>query len=508
MHFLDADLWAFELGPADTLDAREIAALLTQLASSAYFGDRLRFHPRSERQIQAAARAELSTVDAEELWRGVRYQPVTLGEATGRVRIVRGAIDPTSIRGDEILVVGETPDDLPPVRALVTAELQTPLAHVAVLSESRGTPNMALRGVIDDAAWLAFEGQVARLGVGARSFTLSPATPEALEAGSARSGAARALPPVDREALALVGLDALSLADVARAGTKAAQLAEVRRLGLPTADGFVVPMGHYLAHLTAHELDVRAATLRSEPGFSTDRAVRDRALAVLRERIAEAEPDPELLDELAARARALRSPRVILRSSTNAEDLPGWSGAGLYDSIAADATDRADLARALCAVWASVYTLRAFDERELAGVDHDAVAMAVLVQPFLAEVRAMGVVITENPHSSRRRGYLVDLEPRGSSVTATVDARPEEWLLYLHTAPELVSRSTLSEQTLLDGVSALRLRDQLTRLHDGMLARWRARDPSVEVTSVDAELALDAQRSAVFLQARPYVRRR
>jgi hypothetical protein len=504
VHYVEADLWALELGPADTLDARGTADLLERLAARAFFGPRLRFHPRSERQIEAAARAELPTLDSDELWRGVRYQPVSLGEAIGRVRVVTGTLDPTTIHGDEILVLAETPGDLPPVRALVTGDLQTPLSHVAVLSESRGTPDMALRGVTDDPAWRAFEGRTARLVVGARSFTLEATE----EAPLARERASRPLPPVDASARALLTLEGLTLEDVPRVGTKAAQLGEVRALGLPTADGFVVPMGQYLAHLERNGLDVRAATLREDARFETDRALRDRALASLRARLASAELDPLLLEELALRAAALETERVILRSSTNAEDLPGWSGAGLYDSVVVEAHDREALARALREVWASVYTLRAFDERELAGVSHDEVAMAVLVQPFLGDVRAMGVVITENPHSSRRRGYLVDLEPRGSSVTATVESRPEQWLLYLHSAPELVSRSSLVEGTLLDAASAVRLRDQLTALHEGLLARWRARMPERPVSSVDAEIALDARGAAVFLQARPYLRRR
>lgn len=504
VHYVEADLWALELGPADTLDASGIADFVAQIASRAFFGPRLRFHPRSQRQIEAASRAGLSTLDAEELWRGVRYQPVSLGEAIGRVRVITGPLDPTTIVGDEILVLAETPGDLPPVRALVTNDLQTPLSHVAVLSESRGTPDMALRGVIDDEAWRAFEGRNARLVVGARTFSL-----EAVEGAAVIERAASlALPSVDATSLALVSLADLSLDDVPRVGTKAAQLAEVRRLGLPTADGFVVPMGHYLAHLSRSAIDTHASTLRAIPGFDRDRGVRDRALAALRARIGSADVDAALLDALVARAATLGAARVILRSSTNAEDLPGWSGAGLYDSVVADAHDRDELARALREVWASVYTVRAFDERELAGVSHDDVAMAVLVQPFLSEVRAMGVVITENPHSSRRRGYLVDLEPRGSSVTATVDARPEEWLLYVHSAPELVSRSSLVEGTLLDAASAVRLRDQLTRLHEGMLPRWQARSPERAVSSVDAEIAIDARGRAVFLQARPYLRRR
>lgn len=54
----------------------------------------------------------------------------------------------------------------------------------------------------------------------------------------------------------------------------------------------------------------------------------------------------------------------------------------------------------------------------------------------------------------------------------------------------------------------MEVRPRLTRLHEGMLARWCARDPHAEISSVDAEIALDAHGGAIFLQARPYQRRR
>lgn len=498
VHFIDGDVWAFELGPADTLGAPALTSLLARIASQTYFGASLRFHPRSARQLALAERASLPTIDVDELWRSVRFQPVTLGDAVGRVRIVRGPFDPTTARDDEILVLEETPDDLPPVRALVTAELQTPLAHVAVLSASRGTPDMALREVTTDPAWIAFEGRLAHLHVDARGYTLTPADED-----TSAAVVSREVPALDASDAALVDLENASLDAVGRIGAKAAQLGEVHRLGLPTLPGFVVPMAPYLRHLERHGIDVRGSTLRATPSFETDRRVRDEALAALRARIEGAPVDETLLDAVLRRAAPFGA-RVIVRSSTNAEDLAGFSGAGLYDSEVVDlSTDpRAAMARAIASVWASVYGLRAYDERTRMGIDHDRVGMALLVQPFLADARAMGVAITRNPYSGHRGGYLVNLEPPQGSVTATTDGQPESWLLYLHSAAELVGRSHESETLLLDPAGAIALRDQLTRLHEGMRARWAERGRTSE--AVDVELALRADGSAVFFQARPY----
>ena len=59
------------------------------------------------------------------------------------------------------------------------------------------------------------------------------------------------------------------------------------------------------------------------------------------------------------------------RSSTNNEDLPGFNGAGLYDSKSQKPSeDEEDLAKSLKEVYASLWTFRAFIERDFHRVDH------------------------------------------------------------------------------------------------------------------------------------------
>ncbi|MCB9656733.1 MAG: hypothetical protein H6726_03710 [Sandaracinaceae bacterium] len=468
VHFVDGDLWAFELGPADTLGADEIASMLARVAARHFAGERLRFHPRSAHQLDGAARARLPVLDASTLWGAVRYQPVTRGQAEGVVRFVRGALDVDALRGDELLVTATTPIDLPPVRGLVTAELQTPLSHVAVLSAARATPTMALRGVLTDPAWLALEGRTARLVVGARGFSLEPVS----SAAQPSATAAVRVPPLDADAMALVSLAGLTLADVGRVGVKAAQLAEVRRLGLPVLDGFVVPIGHFVRH--RGDLVASPPTLRA--------------------------PEQGLVDDLAQRARALGAERVILRSSANAEDLPGFSGAGLYESVVVDARDAEALRDGLLRVWRSAFSVRARAERARAGVPERDVGMAVLVQPFLASARALGVAITENPYG-HRAGYVLNLAAAGSSVTAG-EGTAEQWLLYLGSAPELVNGASTARARLLDPPVARRLRDDLRTLDTGLRALYRARGD--EAGAFDVELAILPDGRVVFLQARPF----
>ena len=60
------------------------------------------------------------------------------------------------------------------------------------------------------------------------------------------------------------------------------------------------------------------------------------------------------------------------RSSTNNEDLPGFNGAGLYDSKTQDPdeTEEDGIDKSLKQVFASLWTFRAFTEREFHRIDH------------------------------------------------------------------------------------------------------------------------------------------
>jgi hypothetical protein len=106
----------------------------------------------------------------------MRHQPVQLGVAFGTLRSVRGPVPRGRLSPRDILITDEVPDDLPLVAALITSRFQAPLAHVAVLSTNRGTPDMALRGAIDDARIAALEGRLVRIEVGAQDFTLAAAS--------------------------------------------------------------------------------------------------------------------------------------------------------------------------------------------------------------------------------------------------------------------------------------------------------------------------------------------
>lgn len=511
VHYVDSDLWTLELVGGDTLPGERIVALHETLRHLLWTGERLRFRPLSELHEASIAtvRGRLPLATADEVFAGLRYQPLTTGKAFGYLRLVRGKLDPTTVRADQVLVLDVLPDEIPVSAGVISRELQAPLGHIAILCATRGTPNMAVRDALERDDFRALDGKLVELDVDMQEFSLRAATlAEAESAWSRRRPRRPQVPPLDAREKRLVAVADLALPDARFAGAKAAQLGEVNRIGgLATPGGFVVPLSHYLDHLRASGAAGELAAKLADPAFASDTALRAHWLEAVRAAIQRRPVDAALVAEVRERMRAIapRS-RWILRSSTNAEDLAGFTGAGLYRSIRVTAgADDAQIAAAIAEVWASVWLQGAFEERAWFRVDHAAVGMAILVQPFVDGAIANGVAITANPFTEQRPGYFINAQTTAGSVTgAGGNEVPEQHLIYTYGETfesELVSRSSrMAGAALLNDGDLRAMSDVLGKLHARFMRHWRGRANAVDVEFLIA----GGDRHVVVLQARPY----
>ena len=96
---------------------------------------------------------------------------------------------------------------------------------------------------------------------------------------------------------------------------------------------------------------------------------------------------------------------VMTRSSTNGEDLPNFSGAGLYSS---QPNLLGNVLEGVKVVWGSKWNKRAFDARVKAEIPHEDLHVSVLIQPCI-DTKYGFVTHTVNPLNKSRDEVFIEL---------------------------------------------------------------------------------------------------
>jgi hypothetical protein len=460
VHHLEPDLWTLAFWDGDKATAAHVRLAFKRMRETFYLGEKVKFRPNSNDQEAVAAEiTEIPSITNDALYKAVGYQPFHHGSAVGKLHIVvrAAAGEAPAFAPDEIVILPEPLTDITPVAGIISQSFSTPLSHVNIRAAAWDIPNVGLR----DAAktYAALDGKMVRFDAGPTSATVRAATPQEIEASqrARRARTAVQVPKANLAATALATLDRLHASDASAYGSKTSNLGEIvtaKLAGVSVPPGFGVPISFYAAHLKAAGIDGRLDALLADPTFRSSMAERKTALAKLRQEIQDAPLAPafvaslgEALQKLGADADAGVEPGVFVRSSTNAEDLPGFSGAGLYDTVP-NVHGAAAVAQAVKKVWASVWNLAAYEERELYRIDHKQVYGAVLVQIGI-NATAAGVLVTAHPTDPSDQNTFTINAKSGLGMRVVDGKKLPEILLYnvFNNGLRIVSRS--DEDTML-----------------------------------------------------------
>lgn len=207
-----------------------------------------------------------------------------------------------------------------------------------------------------------------------------------------------------------------------KVGSKAANYAELMK-AMNTGGkevvrpGFAIPFYYYNQFLDQNpKIKNEIASILADQKLNTaeEALYRSTRLEALQEMIMseEAVMDAGFLKAVLAKAETYKDKKGVprnlkFRSSTNAEDLPNFSGAGLYTSKSYKPINKSnkerkedakleELTEAIKTVWASIWNRRAYDERQLYGINHAEVYMGIQVNLSYTSEDAGGVIITKN----------------------------------------------------------------------------------------------------------------
>lgn len=339
------------------------------------------------------------------------------GMARGPLRLAAEGIAPGQIDPDGIYLLPVTTSDLPRVAGILTAGKGNSLSHVQLLARNLGIPNVAV-------AERFFPRLEQRAGLPVVLAASPGGVVQLAEDGPAWEGILQGrqdrpellirpdLEKLDLSTRAFVTLSEIRAADSGRiAGPKAANLGELKHhFPEAVAEGLVLPFGVFRTMLDKPfdpagpdgptiwqwmaERYGQMAELKESPKLLA--AFTQEFLDQLHTRIAAIKPDGEFRERLRkAMAEAFGpdgSYGVFIRSDTNVEDLPGFSGAGLNLTVPhVVGVDR--IIDAIPRVWASPFTRRAFGWRQAHMGDPMHVYVSVLLMRSVP-VDKSGVLVT------------------------------------------------------------------------------------------------------------------
>jgi phosphoenolpyruvate synthase/pyruvate phosphate dikinase len=182
-------------------------------------------------------------------------------------------------------------------------------------------------------------------------------------------------------------------------GSKAASLARLFSLQVPSAEGFCITTQAYHNHLA----QLRASSMHTETSgmFRGKYAFKSEDLLHLRRWIMAADISAELRQEIRVALKDLtvrmhyRPVRTAVRSSATTEDLLEASFAGQYDTYL-NVLSEDGIVDGIKRCWVSFWSDRAYVYRARQGFDHWEERMAVIIQE-LVPAEAAGTLFMANP---------------------------------------------------------------------------------------------------------------
>ncbi len=123
----------------------------------------------------------------------------------------------------------------------------------------------------------------------------------------------------------------------------------------------------------------------------------------------------------------LEAPRVAVRSSATAEDLPGASFAGQYTTFL-NIEGKEELYQAIKKCWASLWNERAISYRAKQNIDDANLAHGVVVQRLIDSEKS-GLLFTANPVNGRRDQVSLSSSWGLGEAIVSGEVEPDQWLI-------------------------------------------------------------------------------
>ncbi|KUJ56677.1 PEP/pyruvate-binding domain-containing protein [Chryseobacterium aquaticum] len=418
----NSDDWVMELAASDEMNAGLINFFYKEVQKNVFFKDKLKFYLNSPHVISLNSKKELKipTVFSDFIFKRITEQSI---ENTSNVGILKKydlqKKEDFNPKSDEIIIINTTPEFIPSVRGIIITELQTPLSHLVLLAKNRNIPVY-----VDTKVW---DKESVNLLLGKKVELITKENSYSLKTTQKSIPAKKAIKEIvlkrDLKVTDLVDLETSMPLDIVNSiGSKATNLGLLKQIqkemkSFKTPEyAFAIPFYYFDQHIKENHLQDKINALYAIPKDSVK--LLEKELIAFRKEVKNTKVNSELLSKINEKLNAQNDFKNFrFRSSTNAEDMEGFNGAGLYDSKSAILGDtEKTVEKAILDVWSSFWNFRAFQERDLFGINHESCAMGVLVHRSFPDEKANGVLVTKNMYRDKYDGVTVNVQLGEESV--------------------------------------------------------------------------------------------
>ncbi len=422
INFYSSDsIFTLEFSIADQIKVSDIEMLYGKLKTHFLLTDSLKLFLNTsqlENRFKKSG-SKLPSIGVDEIYAGQTFQSIQPGTSYGILKFVDIQDVHHQIWSNNIIVMKGTPNELSLVQGVIANDMQTPLSHISILCKNRKTPFSAHKNAWNDSLLRSLEGQYVRLTVNSYNYQIKP-VPE----DSAKAFLAKHLKPklshelmIDLDQQDIIDGKDLGYEDIIQVGAKAANFGELIKASKKKGakfktpeNAFAIPFYYYMEHLERSGAQGLIDSLLHLD--YDDHSTQVDLLKAIRKRIKATAVDSNLVKLIENRLKM--HPEYTsyrFRSSTNAEDIEGFNGAGLYTSTSViPGHEKKTVERGLRKVWAGIWNDRAFFERLYFGIDQKNVAIGVLVHRGFPDELANGVSITHNIYRPANLGFVINVQ--------------------------------------------------------------------------------------------------
>ena len=399
------DKWTWELWEGDLANAEHLKTA-NEVINKSFF-QKVFYKPNSIRQEDASANIGLGIITQSDLSKNQEYLALNTGKAIGRIHIIEKMDDTVEIGDNEIVILKELPISLPPVRGIIVAKPSTPLSHINILAKGWNIPNIYIKDADKlfkefDTWWVDLDATLTDYKI-KRIVDYDPKIRPQIP-----NPPDQQVPPANLNIKKLTGLREMRKKDSIAFGSKSANLGEMlfaRLPGFTVPDGFTVPFYWYDKFMKDNGFDKIIEEYLDENDFIHNPRHRRQKLEELRAKIQSGAFDEDLKKQIVQKWKTQLGGRsVFVRSSSNSEDLPNFSGAGLYSSVP-NVKEEEKLIEAVKKVWASLWKFEAYEARMRNYVDQQSVYMSALVQ-LSVDMQKGGVMISKDPFDAENKNAV------------------------------------------------------------------------------------------------------